>query len=86
MPVDGEVYELNEGHILEATDRLHVACVYIDQILGRHPLLNSVSDFRSEVDKVSEILANLYQKVSHFDSVKEIARTCELADAYRIKD
>jgi len=82
MPIDAEIYKLNDGHILEAMDRLHVACVCIDQILGKHPLLNSVSEFKSEVDKAVEALANLYQKLGQFDSLKEIARSCELADGY----
>lgn len=86
MPVDREEYKLNDGHILEAMDRLHVACVYLDQILGAHPLLNSVSDFKSEIDRAAEILANLYQQLGHFDSVKEIVRTCELADGYTPSD
>ena len=86
MPVDGEVYELNDGHILEAMDRLHVVCVYIDQILGKHPLLNSVPDFKSEVDKATEILANLYQKLGHFDSIEEIAGACELAGGHKLGD
>ena len=32
-----KVYELNDGHIIEAVDRLHVACVYIDETVGEHP-------------------------------------------------
>lgn len=86
MSVDAEVYELNDGHIVEAMDRLHVACVYIDQILGKHPLLNSVPDFKSEIDKATETLANIFQELGQFDSITEIAGACELADGYIPRD
>lgn len=86
MPVKAEICELNDGHVLEAMDRLHVACVYIDQILGRHPLLNSVPDFKNEVDKAAETLANLYQKLGAFDSLKDIAMSCELAKGFTLSE
>jgi|GEM_PF-4128505 len=74
MTANTSINELNDGHITEAIDRLHVACVYIDEFLGQHPLLSSVPEFRNEIDKASDTLAGLYQKVASFHSVKEFER------------
>ena len=72
MNNDSKDYELNDGHILEAADRLHVACVYIDEFLMKHPLINSVPEFQNEIDKTIIILSDLYQKISGFDEAEEL--------------
>lgn len=63
MVNNSKSYDFNDEHILEATDRLHVACVYIEEVLMYHPLLNAVPEFKSEIDKTISILSDLYQKV-----------------------
>ena len=79
MVKDSKSYDLNDGHILESTDRLHVACVYIDEVLKHHPLINAVPEFQSEIDKAISILSDLYQKISGFDEAEE------LTEKYKIK-
>lgn len=74
MNDDSKNYELNDGHILEAADRLHVACVYIDEFLMQHPLINSVPEFQNEIDKAIIILSDLYQKISGLDTAEELTK------------
>ncbi|WP_297809500.1 hypothetical protein [uncultured Methylophaga sp.] len=64
--------ELNDAHIIEAVDRLPVACVYVDEFLGQHPLLNKVPEFTHEIDKVSDVLGALYQKIGSFETINEL--------------
>ena len=78
MVKDSKSYDLNDGHILESTDRLHVACVYIDEVLKHHPLINAVPEFQSEIDKAISILSDLYQKVSGFEAVADIVKNYKL--------
>ena len=75
---DSKNYELNDGHILEAADRLHVACVYIDEFLRQHPLINSVPEFQNEIDKAIIILSDLYQKISGFDKAGELTKNIKI--------
>lgn len=72
MVKDSKSNDINDGHILEAVDRLHVACVYIDEVLKHHPLLNAVPEFQSEIDKTISILSDLYQKVSKLETAADI--------------
>lgn len=69
---------LNDAHIIEALDRLHVACVYIDEFLGQHPILNIVPEFINEIEKATDILGGLYQKVGGFESMGELAKKYNL--------
>lgn len=78
MVNDSKSYDLNDGYILEAADRLHVACVYIDEVLKHHPLLNAVPEFQSEIDKTISILSDLYQKISGFETATEIVENYKL--------
>ncbi|BDZ75031.1 hypothetical protein GCM10025856_27500 [Methylophaga marina] len=64
--------KLNDGHIIEALDRLHFACVYTDEFLGNHPLIKSVPEFANEITKAAEVLESLYQKIGSIESSKHI--------------
>jgi hypothetical protein len=84
MKTDDEVYKLNDGHILEALDRLYVAGSYLEMTLSNHPLLVAIPEFKAEVEKATEILGDLYQQVGQMDSVSEITRLYKLSDEYKI--
>jgi hypothetical protein len=75
-------YELNDGHILEAIDRIHVATVYLQNALSEHALLESVDVFQAQIDKSIEILSDLYQTIGGFESIAELSRTYTLREGY----
>lgn len=80
-----DIYDLNDGHVLEAVDRLHVACMYLDEVLGSHPLLCSVPKFKADIDMAIETLAKLYQEVGSFNTIKDITAAHKLVEGYRAK-
>ncbi len=40
-------YDLNDGHIFEAIDRIHVATIYLQNALAKQTLIASVEDFQA---------------------------------------
>jgi hypothetical protein len=80
--MENDNYKLNDGHILEATDRLYVTQAYIEGVLVNHPLVDAVPEFLSKIDKVQELLAELYQDVGKYDSINEIKKSHTLTDGY----
>lgn len=80
-----EYLEINDGHIHEALDRIHVSMEYLDTALKGHPLLASVSEFDNEINRAIEILADLYQRVGSFDDVESISNKLGLAKGYIVK-
>ena len=78
-------YELNDGHIFEAIDRIQVAIIYLRNALAEQTLIASVEDFQSQTDKAVEILSDLYQTVGNFDSVAEISEKYTLRLGYNIR-
>ena len=79
-----EVYELNDGHIVEAVDRIHVAASYLEDFLAGHPLIHSVNEFREDVERATDILADLYQKIAKYEEVSALAREHEIGKGYEI--
>ncbi len=75
-------YELNDGHIHEAIDRIDVAINYLQSTLAEHSLINSVSEYEVEVQAAIKILSDLYQKIGLNDHVAEIAKTYKLKAGY----
>jgi hypothetical protein len=78
--------ELNEGHILEAIDRIHVAIMYLESSLSEHALLGSVTEFQNEIGKSIDILGNLYQTVGSLDSISDLSKNYDLRKGYKIRE
>lgn len=79
-----ENYELNDGHIHEAIDRIDVSINYLQAALAEHPLINSVGAFEAEVQTAIEILADLYQKIGAYEHASEISAEHSLKAGYVI--
>ena len=79
-----EKYGLNDSHIHEAIDRLHVSICYLESFITEHPLIHSVDEFREEVEKAADILAALYQKVGGYDEVSTIEKEYGIGEGYEI--
>lgn len=63
---------LNDGHIHEAIDRIHVAIEHLHWVLHEHSLIKAVPAFQAEVASAIDILAGLYQTIGSYDHVSEI--------------
>lgn len=79
-----ENYELNDGHIHEAIDRIDVSINYLQSALAGHSLINAVGAFEEEVKTAIRILADLYQRIGAYDQVSEISAEHGLKDGYAI--
>ena len=79
-----EKYQLNDGHIHEAIDRIHVSIEYLESFIAEHPLIHSVAEFREEVERASEILAELYQKIGGYEKVSVLAEEYDIGEGYEI--
>ena len=77
--------ELNDGHIHEAIDRIHVAITYLSAALSEHPLLSSVDEFQNELEKSIDILGSLYQTVGNLDSVSDLSEKYSLRKGFIIR-
>lgn len=53
--------ELNDGHYLEITDRLHVVNVMIDEILLEHPVTDFYPELKKLIEEASKNLGDAYQ-------------------------
>lgn len=84
METDDEISKLNNGHILEALDRLFIANQYLEMSLLGQPLLDAIPEFRADVESAIEILGDLYQKVGQLDSLSEISKLYKLSEGYEI--
>ena len=83
---EDDIIELNNGHIHEAIDRIYVATVYLNSVLSEHSLIDSVDEFRNQVDKSIEILAELYQTIGSLDSLTGLTDKYALRKGYKIKN
>lgn len=79
-----EKYELNDGHIVEAVDRIHVAASYLEDFLAEHPLIHSVDEFREEVERATKILGDLYQKIAKYDEISTLAKEQDISEGYEV--
>ena len=79
-----EKYELNDGHIVEAVDRIHVAASYLEDFIAGHPLIHSVNEFREDVERATGILADLYQKIAKYEEVSVIAEEHGIGEGYKV--
>ena len=79
-----EKYELNDGHIYEAVDRLHVSIHYLETFIAEHPLIHSVDEFREEVEKASDTLAALYQQIGGYEKVSAVAEEHGVGEGYKV--
>lgn len=65
--------ELNDGHIHEALDRLHVVISHIDNFIMEHPLIEAVDDYCVDVAEAMNILDGLYQKIGQLESIEDLS-------------
>ena len=79
-----ESYQLNDGHILEAVDRVHVGINYLQSFLAEHALIHAVNEYEADVLAAIEILSDLYQKIGLEESVAEIAQQYALRSGYSV--
>lgn len=79
-----ENYRLNDGHILEAVDRVHVAINYLQSFLAEHALIHAVNEYEADVQTAIEILSDLYQKIGVEESVADIERQYALRSGYSV--
>lgn len=79
-------YELNDGHIHEAMDRIDVAIGYLQSALAEHSLIFAVGGFEEKVQASIEILAALYQEVGQHDHVAEIAAKYGLKQGFGVRE
>lgn len=77
-----ENYELDDGHIHEAIDRIDVSINYLQAALAEHSLIASVEAFNTEVQAAIDILANLYQKIGMYNSVSDISKEYGIKEGY----
>lgn len=63
---------LNEGHLVEALDRTHVAICCLEVSLQEHALIATVPAFSARVETAIDILASLYQDIGRFKTIKEV--------------
>lgn len=61
--------EINEGHFIELTDRIHIIVSNIEDYLIKHPLLlhENNKELKSRVEKASELLVEVYQMTGNLD-------------------
>ena len=66
-----EQFELNDGHLVEAMDRLAVAQQYLDEVVASHPILYSVPEYWERTQKSIELLGALYQDIGKYEAIEE---------------
>ncbi len=65
---------LNDGHVLEALDRVSSVVEIVQHMLVDHSLIQAAPDFRADVDQVTNILGALYQKVGQYDTIEDMRK------------
>jgi hypothetical protein len=78
-------YTLNDGHIVEAADRIDVARAYLAYSLRDHPLITAVPAFESKVEALMSILSELYQDVGIFEQIADVFATHRVKDGYKAR-
>lgn len=61
--------KLNDGHIAEAADRVHVIACMVDDFLLQHPLIAQSGWMKKRVLKISDDLGGLYQFIGKIEKV-----------------
>lgn len=79
-----EQYTLNDGHIVEALDRIHVAQCFIEMSLDDHALIDAVPDFSAGLEDIHKRLHQLYQLIGRYDTVQEIATNHAVKPRYSL--
>ena len=65
MAQDNSMTEINDGHYLEAMDRIHVAICMIDEHILCHPLIEQQPEIKSKIEEALDCLGSAYQKVGN---------------------
>jgi hypothetical protein len=53
---------LDEGHVHEVVDRLHVVICTIEDHIAGHPLVGAIPSIKEKIDRAMAILADAYQE------------------------
>lgn len=64
--------ELNDGHLIEIADRLHLAISMIEQHLKAHPVVTTCFVIESAIEQATDLLSFAYQHVGEYESVNDI--------------
>lgn len=63
--IEPEIEILDEGYFHEALDRTYIAQDYIENTLVGHPVYSQTPALAEKIEKVQEILSELYQDIAH---------------------
>lgn len=68
--------ELNDGHITELVDRIHIMQIMFEESISKHALTDYLKSELPEVDKIETLIFELYQKVGKYYTIDELP-TCK---------
>jgi len=54
--------EVNDGHYLEITDRIHVAACSFEDFIFKHPVVQSDPQMKEGAEMILTFMAELYQR------------------------
>lgn len=83
---DQEVYELNDGHIIEAIDRIHVTSLHIDGALIEHPLINALPELEKKIEDAQQMLLDVYQEIGRCRTISELKEKYTFREGYSIRE
>ena len=83
---DPEVYELNDGHIIEVIDRIHVTSLHIDAALIEHPLINAFPELEKKIEDAQQMLLDVYQEIGRCETVSELKEKYTFREGYFIRE
>lgn len=63
--------KINDGHYLEAMDRLHLVADMMDRYLMDHPIINQTKDLKQLVNYSIINLMEVYQRVGNLSYLNE---------------
>lgn len=69
--MDNEI-ELTNEQMIEALDRIDVTLDYVDMTLANHPLISNIPDLSDDVERIIELMGDLYQRIAQYESIEEL--------------
>lgn len=79
-----EPYELNDGHIVEAVDRIHFTSLHIDAALINHPLINAIPELEKEIEDAQVMMLQVYQKIGRCRTISELKKKYTFREGYTV--
>jgi hypothetical protein len=83
---DLEAYELNDGHIIEAIDRIHVTSLHIDAALIEHPLINALPQLEKKIEDAQQMLLDVYHEIGRCSTISELKEKYTFREGYSIRE